>query len=375
MKPLPTVLLLAAACLCSSPQVQASGKPGAPGFVVVAYWAGRDSEIDRYPIDELTNINYSFVHLVGNQVAIRGKRDSTTIARLVALKKTHPGLKIAVSLGGWGGCETCSDVFSTESGRREFALSAKALLDRFDLDGIDLDWEYPAIAGFPGHKFAPEDRRNFTLLLHQLRLVLGERAEITFAAGGLPDYLTESVEWTGVAPLVTRIYLMTYDLVNAMSTVTGNHTPLYSTPAQMPSVDRDVRYLDSVGVPREKIVVGAAFYGRVWSGVPDTNNGMYQSGKFASYINFKDLDTYWARHPGFTLLWDSTASAPYAYNRRELLFATWDDRRSVSLKTGYALDHGLGGIMFWELHGDQPHGGLLDAIDSTIKTSKIHFPR
>ena len=362
--------LLAAGCLFLPSYGPAAEKPDTTGFVVVAYWSGRDSEVNRYPIDELTHINYSFVRLHDGLVGIRGSRDSASIARLVALKKSYPGLKVAVSLGGWGGCETCSEVFSTEDGRKNFASSVKSLLDRFNLDGIDLDWEYPAIEGYPGHKYAPQDRHNFTLLLRELRTVLGDRAEITFAAGGLPDYLTQSVEWKAIAPVVTRVYLMTYDLVNGNSTTTGNHTPLYSTRSQIPSTDHAVRYLDSLGFPRQKIVIGAAFYARVWGGVPDSNNGLYQHGTFVSYVGYKDMETYWERHPGFAAFWDSTAFAPYRYNQRERLFATYDNRSSVSLKTQYAVLHGLGGIMFWELNGDTPRGGLLDAIDSTRKSAR-----
>jgi GH18 family chitinase len=58
-------------------------------------------------------------------------------------------LKVILSLGGWGGCKTCSEVFSTEEGRKEFAQSAKDLCEKYKTDGIDLDWEYPAIEGYP----------------------------------------------------------------------------------------------------------------------------------------------------------------------------------------------------------------------------------
>lgn len=164
--------VLAAGCVFSALHGTASDKPDTSRFVVAAYWSGRDTEVNRYPIDELTHINYSFVRLHNGRVGIRGSRDSASIARLVALKKTYPGLKVVVSLGGWGGCESCSEVFSTDAGRTTFALSVKALLDRFALDGIDLDWEYPAIEGYPGHRYAPEDRHNFTLLLRNLRNIL-----------------------------------------------------------------------------------------------------------------------------------------------------------------------------------------------------------
>ena len=94
---------------------------------------------------------------------------------MVALKKRNPQLKIILSLGGWGGCETCSDVFSTKKGRKKFSKSAKKLCDYFGTDGIDLDWEYPTISGFPGHPYGPQDKPNFTALIKQLRKKLGKK--------------------------------------------------------------------------------------------------------------------------------------------------------------------------------------------------------
>ena len=334
-------------------------------FVVAGYWTGGGDAIGRYSISALTHINFSFIQLQEGRVALRDERDSLTLRRLDSLKAKFPRLKIVASFGGWGGCENCSGAFSSPEGRERFAQSTKEFLDKFNLDGIDLDWEYPAIEGYPNHAFAPEDRHNFTLLLQELRQVLGTQREITFAAGGFEKYLSESIEWARVVPLVDRVYLMTYDFVNGSSTETGHHTLLYSTVHQKESTDNAVRFLDSLGVPRRIVVIGAAFYARVWGDVRDSLHGVYQQGRFADYVSFRELDHFCSQHPGFESYWDSTASAPYRYNPREKLFMTFDNRRSVSLKTRYALDKGLGGIMFWELSNDLEKGGLLDAIDST----------
>lgn len=56
------------------------------------------------------------------------------------------------------------------------------------------------------------------------------------------------------------------------------------------------------------------------------------------------------------------AQAPYAYNPRRQEFASFDDATLIRLKTRYARDKRLGGLMFWELTGDQPRGGLLQAL-------------
>ena len=343
-------------------------QPESKPMVIIAYYTGDGNDITNYKTDKLTHIIYSFLHLKGNKLAVDNSTDSLAITKLVALKKTNPKLKIILSLGGWGGCKTCSAVFNTESGRKEFAQSVLKLFKDYKVDGLDLDWEYPAIESLPGHQILPEDRQNFTYLLKTLRETVGPDYELSFAAGGFRDFLLKSVEWSKVMPLVNYVNMMTYDLVNGNSKRTGHLTSLYSTPGQNESTDHAVMFLDSIGVPMQKVVIGMAFYGRLFSGVESTNNGLYQKGKFISGFNYKDLENTLSAGAGYQLYWDTKAKAPYAYNSASKTFATFDNLRSVMEKTKYAKDRNLGGIMFWELSGDKESGGLLDMIyEGSIK--------
>src|SRR3954469_11433396 len=90
---------------------------------VIAYYAGDAESVDAYPIEKLTHIIFSFCHLKGNELAVDNAKDTLTIRKLIALKQRNPSLKVILSLGGWGGCKTCSPVFATEAGRNEFAKS------------------------------------------------------------------------------------------------------------------------------------------------------------------------------------------------------------------------------------------------------------
>jgi len=335
-------------------------------FAVIAYYAGKNtSQIDSFPIEKLSHIIFSFCHLKGNRLQVDNQRDSTMIQKMVSLKSRNPSLKVLLSLGGWGGCASCSEVFSSKEGRKEFARSVKELSEYFGTDGIDLDWEYPTIQGYPGHKYGADDKENFTGLIKQLRKTLGRNYVISFAAGGFNHYIDKAVEWKKVMKKLNYVNLMTYDLVSGYSKATGHHTPLYSTQSQVESIDNAVQKLLALKVPRQKIVIGAAFYGRIWQGVPDTSSGLYQSGTFFKSENYKDLSKELANGSGYVYHWDEQANAPYLFDPVRHLFVTYDDKRSIELKTKYALDKKLGGIMFWQLTGDVYSGGLLDTIDTT----------
>jgi chitinase len=161
---------------------------------------------------------------------------------------------------------------------------------------------------------------------------------------------------------VNYVNMMTYDLVSGFATKTGHHTALYSTEQQAESTDHAIQKLMSLKVPQSKIVIGAAFYARVFE-TPDTASGLYQPGKFVRGVSFKNFTTQLSPDSGFVSHWDDQAKAPFMFNPSQHLFVTYDDKRSIQLKTKYAMDKGLGGIMFWQLRDDVFAEGLLDAID------------
>src|ERR1700761_7539876 len=327
-------LLFAVALVSSTVEAQSSN---ARRLAVIGYYAGRPTAVDSFPLGELTHVIFSFCHLNGNRIAIQNARDSATLVALVAEKTKHPQLKVIVSLGGWGGCPTCPDVFATDSGRQDFVQSTKELLDNFHADGIDLDWEYPALENVPGYAFYPADKDNFTTVVRMLRKTLGKKAEISFAAGGFTDYLRTSIDWKQIAPLVNYINLMTYDLINGYATQTGHHTALYSRPEQEQSTDRAIRWLDSAGVPLRKVAIGMAFYARVFGGVDSINNGLYRPCHFLHGVSYKDQAAFFSADSGFVYHWDKIAQAPYYYNARQQLFASFDDSVSIRAKTQYAI--------------------------------------
>jgi len=331
---------------------------------VIAYYAGDEKSIDEFNLDGVDQIIYSFLHLKGNKLAIDNEVDSLTLLNVVNQKKKYPKLKVLVSLGGWGGCKTCSDAFSTEEGRVEFAISTANIIELFNADGIDLDWEYPGISGFPGHNYKPEDKENFTDLVIQLRKYMKKGDVLSFAAGASTRFFENSVEWDKVMPLVDNVNLMTYDFYGSGSSKTGHHTALSSNEFQDRSAESSIEALINLGVNPKQIFIGGAFYIKTFKNVENINNGLNQNAEWNrsySQINFEDVRS------NFSFYWDNLAKAPYAYDSINKIFATFDDHKSIKLKSQYALDNNLGGIMFWQLMNDKKQNGLLKTMVDEIK--------
>lgn len=341
------------------------------GFCVTGYYAGPAERLDSFQTGSLTHLIFSFGHLKGNRLHIHNAGDTACIRKMVSLKAKNPQLKVILSLGGWGGCETCPAVFNTEEGRKEFALSVKELTDYFQTDGIDLDWEYPAIAGYPGHPYSKADQHHFTLLLRTLRKTLGKTKEISFAAGGFSQFIDSSIEWKPAMRYADKVYVMSYDLVHGFSTRSGHHTPLYSTPQQEASTDHAVNRMLAAGVPRKKIVIGAAFYARMFAVQDSTDRGLYRPARFYRGISYAHLYDSISPARGFTQYRDPVAAAPYAFHPGRNISVTYDDSTSVALKTRYAIQQKLGGIMFWQLAEDRYRKGLLEAIAREVMGVKF----
>ncbi len=331
---------------------------------VIAYYAGDEKSIDEFDLKGVDQIIYSFLHLKKNKLAIDNKKDSLTLINVVNQKKKYPKLKVLVSLGGWGGCETCSEIFSSKEARTEFAISTADIIESFNADGIDLDWEYPGISGYPGHTYKPEDRENFTDLIVQLRKYMGKDDILSFAAGASNRFFENSIEWDKVMPLVNNVNLMTYDFYGSGSTKTGHHTALSPNKFQDRSAESSIEALMNLGVKPSQIFIGGAFYIKTFKNVANINNGLNQNAEWnRSYdqINFEDVKS------NFNFYWDDVANSPYAYDSINKIFATFDDNKSIKLKSKYALDKKLGGIMFWQLMNDKKQNGLLKTMVNTIK--------
>ena len=352
------LFIMAATQLCS----QQAG-----GYKIIAYYTGNGETIKQYPVEKLTHIIYSFLKLQNDTLTFQNEDQRLALQQLVQLKNKNPQLKIMVSIGGWGGCAPCSDLFSSAAHRNTFAKTTVALFKQYNIDGIDLDWEYPAIEGYPGHKYDTADKANFTALVKSLREEMGNNFLLSFAAGGFISYLEQSIDWNEVVPLVDFINLMTYDLVGGYSTVTGHHTPLTGYRPGQESTEKCVNWLLRKNIPPDKLIIGAAFYARVWENVSDSNHGLYQRGKFKQGVAYKNFVDYFSDSSGFRYHWDKKAKAPFQYNRQKKLFATFDDKQSVREKSKFIRRKKLGGIMFWELGEDLPANGLVDEIHRTLR--------
>lgn len=355
----------------SLPSQQPANRRSAPE--VIAYIFPRDRVIQPGEIAarKLTRINYAFANIQDGRMVAVSPADTPNLATLVALRQQNPSLQVLISVGGWLWSGNFSDAALTPQSRSRFIESVVSFVKDHDLDGLDVDWEYPGQTG-AGNRFRPEDKRNYTLLLAEIRKRFDaeqrrlRRPLLLSIAAGASDQFLDHTEMRQVVGSVDTVNLMAYDYYEPGSDpIAANHAPLYLDPADPKriSADSSVRDFESAGVPAHKIVLGVPFYGHIWGNVAPTNHGLFQTGSAVpnAFARYQDIVSTMLDH-GFTRYWDASASAPYLYNAQTEQFVSYDDPESLALKCAYVQHMHLGGVMFWEYSADAS-GALLDTID------------
>jgi chitinase len=367
------------ACTFSRPAPSRAAGPTVPRVVgYLASWGvgTKGTRIAELPARDLTHIFYAFGGILDDgRVGVDDP--GTNFDELARLKSRYPQLKVAISIGGWTGSGKFSNVALTDSSRRLFAQSAIDLFIRQHpglFDGIDIDWEFPVAGGLEGNAERPADKENFTLLLAELRRLLdaeGKRDsrhyELTIAASARPQEIA-NLEIPRIAPLLDFINVMTYDYHSAPGTTNFN-APLYAAkgdPTPELNVDASMRAFLDAGVAPDKLLVGIPFYGHGYGSVPNIRDGLFQQGT-ETPAGWKPMDGDWRvlarsrlRDPRYARHWESDAQVPWLYDSTTGTWVSYDDPESVAAKAQYVREHRLGGVVIWELGGDD--GALMKAI-------------
>jgi chitinase len=335
--------------------------------------SGKKYMIAAYALDEslphvtardaerMTRLNVAFGLVRDGEVSCAHLKNVSSIAEL---RRHNPGIQLVLSVGGWG-AGGFSEAAATAPGRRQFAESAARAVAELELDGIDIDWEYPCI-GVAGIAASPADRRNYTLLLEETRRALdniaGRRRLLTIAAGA-DRYFIDATQMRDAQEYLDEVQLMTYDMRGGFQTLTGHHACLHDSTGDLfrISAEGSVKLFIEAGVPREKLVMGAAFYSRRWKGVPNVNRGLFQNaaGTGEFFEHYDKLEAEYVNKNGFTRYWDEEACAPWLFNGDT--FISYEDEESIRCKCEFIKMEGLAGIMYWE-HGCDGTGKLLGAM-------------
>lgn len=383
-KTLIAVAMLLAGAIAGS----ASAAQAASAKVIGAYYPGGSAgryPVAKIPADKLTHLFYAFARIEDGRCVVGADAGPHFVA-LKELKRQHPKLRTLISIGGWeaGGF---SDAALSADSRKRFVESCIALFfdkHRGSFDGVDIDWEFPVYGGPPELAARPQDRHNMTLLAQEFRRqldALGKaREQQLLLTAALPAGRMQSAgaydparsfELATLGRTLDFINLMSYDMGTGFSKVSTFNAPLREDPAdpldpalrRWNNVEGAVDYYREHGVPADKLVLGVPFYGRGFRVTGEDRDGLYQPYsapyEVGNWRNIKSTllgDAQWQRH------WHPIAQTPWLFNDAERVFVSYEDPKSIGLRSQLAKDRGLRGVFMWELTGDDEEHSLLKAM-------------
>ncbi|WP_260194786.1 glycosyl hydrolase family 18 protein [Actinophytocola gossypii] len=208
------------------------------GFRSVGYMPSWSGDVNAIQYDKLTHINYAFA-LPNPNGTLQGIPNPGKLSSLVNLGHGN-GVKVSLAIGGWNnGDDSAFEALAANAGSRgTFVNSVVGVVEQYNLDGVDIDWEYPD----PG---ASAD--NFTALMRQLSDAMHSRGKLLTAA-----VVSGGNTANGVQPAVFGMV----DFLNIMAYDGGSPHANYDWAIA------SANFWKSRGLPADKTVLGVPFYSR-----------------------------------------------------------------------------------------------------------------
>lgn len=370
----------------------------APPDVAAAWYASWHAEnytVDQVPWSKYTHMTYAFAETMENGGL--NITDPEVLPKFVAAAQNH-SVKALISVGGWTGSRFFSTSVGDAANRTAFVEEIVGVVDKYGLDGVDFDWEYPNKQGLGCNLLHPNDTQHYLEFLQELRAhPTGANLIITAATSIFPfnnatDQPSDDV--SAFAQIYDYLALMNYDLWGGWSSAVGPNAALNETCAapenQQGSAVRAVQSWVDAGFPIEKLVLGVPSYGR--SSTVYTSNAYVEgnSTELAPYPAFNGTDKptgdewdgpealnacgvlegpggifqFWGMMDngfltyegevadGIGYRYDNCSQTPYVYNATTEVMISYDNAQSYAAKGEFIKTLGLKGFAMWEVAGD-----------------------
>ncbi|MGL5714608.1 MAG: glycosyl hydrolase family 18 protein [Paraclostridium sp.] len=311
------------------------------------------------------------------------------------MKEKYPDVKVTMSVGGWAASRGFYTMMDTDEGIDTFVQSCVDFLREYNLDGIDIDFEFPSAtsqSGNPDDFDLSEPRRKtinarYNLMMKKLNEALDQAGQedgkeyLCTAAVSASSWVLGGVEDNSYAKELDFLSMMTYDFHGGWNKFVENQANIYGDPADnetagmlMPVLSADWAFKYYRGVlPSEKILMGVPYYTRGWENVQGGNgkglHGTSNTPATGKYNVWADLDAngnpipagvnpIWhvlnlmEQDPNLELHWDEVGKVPYVWQDEEKVFLSFENEQSIDERLKYIEENNMGGALIWVMDAD-----------------------
>ncbi|TDZ34920.1 Chitinase A1 [Colletotrichum spinosum] len=403
--------IAAVLAVCAS-AAYAAEKPSA-GLVASTYFAGYHSNrgfpVSSMPWEKYTDAKYAFAETAADGTFNFTKSHADQIPAFVEGAHAH-NVKALVSIGGWTGSRFFSTAIGSPENRTAFVKNCLDLVEKYSLDGLDFDWEYPNRQGLGCNAINKDDTANFLAFLKELREKQPKPLYLTAAGSLFPWYDTAGVSsvngtLSGFADVLDYVMIMAYDIYGAWAATAGPNAPLAYTcdprnnqGGAKEGVDKWI----NAGLPANKLVLAVGAYGHGFSvnsssafggsstldafppqnssnrfqgsswdddpPIDECGNAQPPSGTYTFWSLITEagfLDETGKPREGIATGFDSCSATPFMYNETAQVWVSYDNTESLTAKGKYVLEAKLAGFAMWEAGGDYKNI-LIDSIRAAV---------
>lgn len=225
-------------------------------------------------------------------------------------------------------------------------------INTYNLDGIDIDWEFPKSS----------EKANFTIFMHELRdaVKANNPNHLVTVATGIDSYA--NYDYENSAQYIDYISIMTYDMQHG-SYASHQAAMTYKLYHCYKAISNAYTYyVTNSGISPSKLILGIPFYGRKFT----NTDGVGTSATSAGAISYSTIVSDYLTNPNYEELWDNDCNVPYLYSATDRTFITYDNPTSIANKIAYAKEKGFAGVMYWQDAQDDGDTLVTAIIDNMI---------
>ncbi len=298
----------------------------------ITFASVKDAEnLETFDFSKVTHLIYAFAHVREDNFEIYIEEEESLVRLSSHIAEHYPNVKLMLSVAsGWENDGFCR-VSHTKDGRAYFATQCVEFMNKFGLDGIDIDWEYPNYKMF-GRRKCIDCVSDHASLLETLRNNLPKGALLSFAGSG--GALADGLRNDRLSRVVDFVNVMLYDF--SLEKNSPISTSAYGA----------WRY-QLLGYSKKQINWGLPFYGRC----ADEGYDYY------SYAQIEELIS-----KGEATLHESKDQSYAEYEGHRL---SYDSKPIILKKVQTAKRRGYGGVFCWHLSCD--NGELMPLIWNELR--------
>lgn len=320
--------------------------------------------------------------------------DNRFYERVVEYKRY--GIKVSLAIGGWNDSagDKYSKLVNDPTARGRFVTHVLQFLEKYNFDGLDLDWEYPKCWQVDCSKGPDTDKEAFADFVLELSAAFKPRGLLLSAAVSPSKKVIDAgYDVPVLARHLDWIAIMTYDYHGQWDEKTGHVAPLYYHPNDDNTyfnANYTIHYWMEKGAPSNKLVMGMPMYGQTftldneatYSSAPDLNTPASGGGDAGEYTRAKGFLSYYEicdriRYNGWTVVKDPYGRmGPFAYKGNQ--WVSFDDVEIIKKKVNFLKSLDLAGGMVWALDLDdfrnrcgQGKHPLINAIKNSLLESNV----